>query len=155
MASQGVALLLTGDTAAAIGPYERGMAMLARLPNAEPAALRALWPLLLASLGDRRAPGAVHEAHRLGAGAIHLNRGMIGYADAVLAGRGGDRRRAEEVAATADIAFVNCEKWAVLTRFLAAPAARSDRWGRPERWQAEAAEVFPALGLDRLVIGYR
>ena len=111
---------------------------------------RALWPLLLASLGDRRAPAAVDELRRLGAGAIHLNRGMIGYADAVLAGRGGDGRRAEEVAAKADVGFVNCENWAVLSRFLAAPAARSDRWGSPERWLVEAAEVFPALGLDGL-----
>ena len=59
---QGVALLLRGETEAALGPYRRGMAILAKLPNAEPFSLRALWTLLLASLGDRRAAGAIDEA---------------------------------------------------------------------------------------------
>ncbi len=150
MGSRGVALLLAGDTDAAMDPYALGMAVFARLPNAEPASMRALWPLVLAGRGDRRAPEAVDEARRLGVGAFHLNRGLIGYAEAVLVGRGGDRRRAEELAAAANAAFVNCEPWAVLGRFLAAPAARSDQWGRPERWLQEAAELFPALGLDAL-----
>jgi DNA-binding CsgD family transcriptional regulator len=92
----------------------------------------------------------VDEARRLDVGAFNLNRGLIGYAEAVLAGRGGEGRRADELAATAGATFVNCETWAVLARFLAAPAARADRWGRPERWLAEAAGLFPAIGLDAL-----
>ena len=53
-AARGTALLLGGDGAAAVDPFSRGMDILARLPNAEPAGLRALWPLLLAA---RRPPG--------------------------------------------------------------------------------------------------
>src|SRR5450759_4624371 len=54
-ASRGAVVLLGGEAAAAVEPYARGMVILARLPHAEPAGLRALWPLLLASLGDHRA----------------------------------------------------------------------------------------------------
>lgn len=50
---RGMALLLAGDADASIEPWSRGMAILGRLPHAEPAALRALWPLLLACRGDR------------------------------------------------------------------------------------------------------
>jgi hypothetical protein len=70
--------------------------ILARLPHAEPAALRALWPLILATLADRRAPQAIEEARRLGVGAFDLNRGLIGYAEAVLAGRAGQPQRADD-----------------------------------------------------------
>ena len=58
-ASRGAVVLLRGDAAAAVEPYARGMAILARLPHAEPAGLRALWPLLLAALGDHRAARAI------------------------------------------------------------------------------------------------
>ena len=82
-ASRGAVVLLGGEAAAAVEPYARGMAILARLPHAEPAGLRALWPLLLASLGDHRAARAIEEARRLGVGAIRMNRSLIGYAEAV------------------------------------------------------------------------
>src|SRR5262249_1887077 len=62
------------------------------------AGLRALWPLLLASLGDHRAARAIEEARRLGVGAIRMNRSLIGYAEAVLAGRAGQRQRAHALA---------------------------------------------------------
>ena len=54
------------------------------MPNL--AGLRALWPLLLASLGDRRAERAIEEARLgLGVGAFRMNRSVMGYAQAVLA----------------------------------------------------------------------
>ncbi len=66
-ASRGAAVLLGGEAAAAVEPYARGMAILARLPHAEPAGLRALWPLLLACrLGDHRAARAIEEAQPAG-----------------------------------------------------------------------------------------
>jgi DNA-binding CsgD family transcriptional regulator len=126
------------------------MAILARLPHAEPAAIRALWPLLLASLADRRAPQAIEEARRLGVGAFHLNRGLIGYAEAVLTGRGGQRQRANELVATSDTGFTNCDGWADLARLCAAPCAFADGWGDPHRWLAEAAARFSRRNLARL-----
>jgi DNA-binding CsgD family transcriptional regulator len=147
---RGVLLIVAGDPAAAVEPYERGMAVFARLPHAEPAALRALWPLLLASLGDRRAERAVDEARRLGVAAFNLNRGLVGYAEAVMAGRTGDRRRADELVAAADTGFVNADGWADLARVLAAERAMADGWGDAPRWLASAADGFARRGLDRL-----
>jgi tetratricopeptide (TPR) repeat protein len=123
-ASRGAAVLLGGGAGAAVEPYARGMAILARLPHAEPAGLRALWPLLLASLGDQRAARAIEEARLLGVGAIRSNRSLIGYAEAVLAGRAGQRQRASELAAGCDAGFTNGE---VLRR----PGCSRRRMGRP------------------------
>lgn len=149
-ASRGAVVLLGGDAAAAVEPYARGMAILARLPHAEPAGLRALWPLLLASLGDHRAARAIEEARRLGVGAIRHNRSLIGYAEAVLAGRAGQRQRANKLAAGCDVGFMNCEAWGELARFCAAPAALADGWGDPLRWLAEAEAGFDRRDLPRL-----
>ena len=149
-ASRGAVVLLGGDAAAAVEPYARGMAILARLPHAEPAGLRALWPLLLASLGDHRAARAIEEARRLGVGAIRHNRSLIGYAEAVLAGRAGQRQRANELAAGCDVGFTNGEAWGELARFCAAPAALADGWGDPLRWLAEAEAGFDRRDLPRL-----
>ncbi len=149
-ASRGAVVLLGGDAAAAVEPYARGMAILARLPHAEPAGLRALWPLLLASLGDHRAARAIEEARRLGVAAIRHNRSLIGYAEAVLAGRAGQRQRANKLAAGCDVGFMNCEAWGELARFCAAPAALADGWGDPLRWLAEAEAGFDRRDLPRL-----
>jgi DNA-binding CsgD family transcriptional regulator len=149
-ASRGAVVLLGGDAAAAVEPYARGMAILARLPHAEPAGLRALWPLLLAGIGDHRAARAIEEARRLGVGAIRHNRSLIGYAEAVLAGRAGQRQRADELAARCDVGFTNGEAWGELARFCAAPAALADGWGDPLRWLAEAEAGFDHRDLPRL-----
>lgn len=150
LASIGMCHVLRDDMKSALDVYARGMAVLARLPNAEPAANRALWPLVLAAIGDRRAASAVDEARRLGVGSFSLNRGLLLYAEAVLAGHAGDRGRAERLGAEALPTFVNCDVWAVLTRFLAAGPARADGWGTPDRWLAEASDVFANVGLGAL-----
>ena len=149
-AARGTAILLGGDAAAAVAPYGRGMALLAQLPHAEPAGLRALWPLLLAALGDRRAERAIEEARRLGVGAIGMNRSLLGYAEAILAGRAGKLPQVKNLVAASDAGFTNCEGWAELARFCAAPAARADGWGDPVRWLAEAEAGFDHRGLPGL-----
>jgi DNA-binding CsgD family transcriptional regulator/tetratricopeptide (TPR) repeat protein len=149
-ASRGAVALLGDDAAAAAEPYGRGMAILAQLPNAEPAGLRALWPLLLAALGDRRAVAAIKEAYQLGVGAFRMNRSLLGYAEAVLAGRAGQQQRASELAVASDAGFTNCEGWGDLARFCAAPAALAGRWGDPVRWLAAAEAGFDRRGLPRL-----
>lgn len=149
-ASVGMALLLAGDTEAALGPFAEGTSTMSRVPNAEPIAIRALWPLLQAVIGDRRAPQSIEEARRLGVGAISMNSGLIALAEAVLAGRRGEPRRADAITSSLDAAFVNCQTWADLGRFLAAPRAIADRWGEPERWLRAAGRRFDQLGLDAL-----
>ncbi len=79
-----------------------------------------------------------------------MNRGLLGYAEAILAGRSGDTERATELARTADTAFANCETWAHLARLCAAEPALAAGWGQPERWLNAALRAFEAAGLDPL-----
>lgn len=148
--ARGTALLLAGDTVGSIEPWSRGMAILGRLPHAEPAALRALWPLLLAARADRRAQSAIDEAHRLGVTTFHLNRAMVRYAEAILAGRRGDQRRARDLVADADPGWTNCDGWADLARLLAAPAGLADGWADAGRWLHDASAGFAGRGLPAL-----
>jgi DNA-binding CsgD family transcriptional regulator len=141
---------MQGDADASIEPYSRGIAMLGRLPHAEPAGLRALWPLVLAARGDRRAQNAVDEATRLGVGAIGMNRALIGYAEAVLADARGDRPRAAQLIAHSDPGFANCRGWADVARLLAAPSALAGGWADARRWLSDAARCFVERGLPAL-----
>jgi DNA-binding CsgD family transcriptional regulator len=147
---RGMALLLSGDEEPALELWARGMSILAKLPHAEPAALRALWPLVLAARADRRAQAAIDEARRLGVATFHLNRAMISYAEAILVGRRGDTRRARELLTLADTCWTNCEPWADLARVLAAPAAAADGWADVSRWLTGCDQRFAASGLPAL-----
>jgi tetratricopeptide (TPR) repeat protein len=149
-ASVGMALFVAGDTGAALRPFAEGAAALSRLPNAEPISIRALWPLIQAAEGDRRAAATIEEVRRLGVGAFHLNRGLISLAQAVLEGRSGRPGRADAIAAGLAPWFVNCEAWADLARFIAARPALADGWGEPVRWLTAARDRFTILRLDRL-----
>ena len=86
--ARGMRELLHGDRSIAVEHLGRAAAILSQLPHAEPACFRAMWPVLLASMGDRRAAEAIGEARRLGVGGFHLNSGLLIYAEAILAGRG-------------------------------------------------------------------
>lgn len=146
----GMALLLAGRDDDAIEPWARGTAVLAGLPNAEPAVVRALWPLLLAARSDRRATSAIAEARSLGVEAVRLNRSLIGYAEAVLAGRRGDVTRAHGLVATADTGWSGCGTWRDLCRFLAGPSAQADGWADVDDWLSGVARCFTANGLTVL-----
>jgi DNA-binding CsgD family transcriptional regulator len=148
--AKGMIPLTEGDRRGAIEALSPGMTILARLPHAVPAAFRAVWPLLLASVGDERGAAAITEARRLGVGAFRLNRGMLGYAEAIMAGRAGDKARALQIAAEADRDFVNCETWGHLARTLAAEPAYADGWGQPEHWLADSRAAFAGHDLHRL-----
>jgi DNA-binding CsgD family transcriptional regulator len=149
-ASVGMAWFMAGDTAAALRPFAEGTAALSRLPNAEPISIRALWPLIQAAQGDRQAAATLEEARRLGVEAFGLNRGLLAFAQAVLEGRSGRPGRADAILAGHAAAFANCESWADLAGFIAAPRALADGWGEPARWLTAARDRFTSLGLDRL-----
>ncbi len=149
-ASVGMALFMAGDTDAALRPFGEGTAALSQLPNAEPISIRALWPLIQAVHGDRRAAATLEEVRRLGVDAFQINRGLMAFAQAVIEGRSGRPGRADAVVAGQVTAFVNCETWADLAHFIAAPRALADGWGEPVRWLTTARDRFASLGLDRL-----
>ena len=149
-ASVGMAWFMAGDTGAALRPFAEGTAALSRLPNAEPISIRALWPLIQAALGDRRAAASIEEVRRLGVDAFVINRGLIAFARAVLEGRSGRPGRADAIVAGHATAFADCEAWADLARFIAAPRSLADGWGEPVVWLTAARDRFTGLGLDRL-----
>jgi len=147
---RGMIALLDDERAEALHAFGRGIAVLNTVPQQGPATYRGLWPLLLAADGDPRAPAAIAEARRLGVTVNRANRGMLGFADAILAGRAGDRQLATEAARAADGELVHYPVWADLARLCAAEPALADGWGQPEQWLEAAAECFAAYGIDPL-----
>ncbi|HEY5361869.1 MAG TPA: AAA family ATPase [Streptosporangiaceae bacterium] len=114
-----------------------------------------LWPLLGALL-DRDAQEAaarVRSAHST----RHLVVGaLLGYADAILAGREGRRPEAAAAFAAADAQMGPLVAWyRQYARRLTAQAALADGWGDPVAWLREAAEYFAARGDDRVAAACR
>jgi len=103
--------------------------------------------------GDARQ--VIDEATAAGA-AIGFNRGWLSYAEAVLAGRAGDRARASALAEEGSRHFGrHAPWWNHLARRLTATAALADHWGEPGSWLREAAAGFEATGHDRLATACR
>jgi len=146
---RGMSALFRGDLPAAIDAFGRAAAILRTLPNAEPAMFRAIWPLALAAVTDGRAPAVLDETRRSTVTVARFNRGALGYAEAVLAGRRGDRDRAESLASTAD-ADLGGGTFGHLCRLLAAEPALTGGWGDPARWLETARADFGAKGFDGL-----
>ena len=121
----------TDDMAGALDAFGRGIAVLDTAPQRGPAPYRGLWPLLLAAHGDPRAAAAIGHARCIGLTVNRANRGLLGYAEAILAGRAGDGSRATELAAAADADLQHYPVWADLARLCAAGPALADGWGRP------------------------
>ena len=142
--------LLGDDRAAALVAMDRGIAILTAGGQQSPAPYRGMWPVLLACAADPRAAAEIEQARRSGVTVNRANRGLLGYADAVLAGRRGERRRATDAAAAADPDLVHSPVWAELTRLWVAECATADGWGDPAGWRHDAGECFAAHGLDKL-----
>src|ERR1700722_18209016 len=142
--------LLGGDRAGAIDALGRGVSLLNTLPQQGPAHYRGLWPFLLASAGDERAAAAIEEARRLGVTVNRVNRGLLGYAEAILAGRRGERELAADAARAADADLAHYPVWGDLARLHAAAPALAGRWGQPQTWLEAAQACFAAHGIDAL-----
>jgi DNA-binding CsgD family transcriptional regulator len=114
------------------------------------------WALraLLAAVGGGGA-SEIEQAELMKA-AVSWNRGCLGYAQAVLAGRAGEPERAAEFAAAAAAAFGPFAPWwNHLARRLVAQCALRDGWGEPVAWLREAAASFAASGHVRLASACR
>jgi DNA-binding CsgD family transcriptional regulator/RecA/RadA recombinase len=148
-ACRGMSALFRGDLAGALAEFDRAGALLRTLPHAEPAMWRAIWPLALAAVRDVKAAAVLAETRRGAVPVAAFNRGVLGYADAVLAGRRGDSEMAERFAATAD-AELGDATLGHIARLLAAEAARSEGWGSPAGWLEAARAHFAAKDFDGL-----
>ncbi|HYY18848.1 MAG TPA: AAA family ATPase, partial [Streptosporangiaceae bacterium] len=134
--------LLNGEMASAMDILRRGIAVLDSGPPTGPAHYRGLWPLLLAAHGESRAAEAISHARAIGLTVNRVNRGFLGYADAILAGRANDGSRATDLAAAADLDLQHYPVWADLARLVAAEPALAQGWGQPRSWLEAAAAVF-------------
>jgi len=114
-----------------------------------------LWPLLGALLdrGAADAAARVRAAH----GTRHLVVGsLLGYADAISAGRPGRAAEAEAAFAAADRQMGPLVAWyRNYARRVAAEAALADGWGEPVAWLREAAEYFAARDDGRVAAACR
>jgi len=140
---RGMSALFRRDLPGAIAAFDRAGALLRTLPHAEPAMFRAIWPVALAATADARAAAVLAETRRGTVPLARVNRGVLGYAEAVLAGRGGDGDRAARLAAAAD-SEVGDATLGHLSRLLAAGPAITDGWGDPVRWLQSARADFAA-----------
>jgi DNA-binding CsgD family transcriptional regulator len=147
---RGMLALFRGKLTEALGCFERGVALIAEAPNPEPVEFRALWPLLLAATGDSRAPAELAAANGSDLTITFANRGLLGYAAAILAGAGGDRSAAADLALRADAYLARFPIWGHLARWVAAGAAAAGGWGQSSAWLAEAEPAFAAVGFDAL-----
>jgi DNA-binding CsgD family transcriptional regulator/tetratricopeptide (TPR) repeat protein len=146
-----MAALARADLPAALAAFARGAVIMRTLPQAEPAMFRALWPLALAAAADPRAAAELAGTRRGNVTVARFNRGVLGYADAVLTGRRGARDQATALSATAT-ADVGDSTLGHLSRLLAAGPALASGWGEPARWLAGAHEDFTAKGFTELAI---
>jgi len=114
-----------------------------------------MWPLLGALLGrEAESPAARVRAAQ---GTRHLVVGsLLGYADAILAGRVGRRADAHALFDRADAQMGPLLAWyRHYARRICAQAALADGWGEPVAWLREAADYFAARGDDRVAAACR
>jgi len=147
---RGMLALFDDDWPTALSCLGRGVQLLGGAAHPEPVEFRALWPLLLAHFADPRAADELRQAAGSGLTVAFANRGLLGYAQAILAGREGHRDEAAECALRADAYLARFPVWADLARLCAAEAAATDRWGHPGRWLSDAAATFTDHGLGPL-----
>ena len=114
-----------------------------------------LWPLVGAILG-RDADGA---AARIRAGHLTRHRliaNLLGYTDAILAGREGQAAAAEAAFSAAEAQMSPEDAWyRHYARRIAGQAALADGWGHPVLWLREAAAFFAGRGHDRIAAACR
>ena len=147
--------LLAEDIGAAHAQMAIGAGLLLSSPATIAPPFLGLWPLLAAAL-DRDADDAaarVRSAH----GTRHLVvAALLGYADAIQAGRRGRRGEAVAAFAAADARMGPLVAWyRHYARRVAAEAALADGWGEPAGWLREAAAYFAARGDDRVAAACR
>jgi DNA-binding CsgD family transcriptional regulator len=126
---------------------DKTMAFVRRSATTAPLPAIGLWALVR-TLDGRDGEQARAEARP--AGVNWENRALLGYAEAVDAGRRGRRAEAERVFAAADAAMASRPWWRHRIRLLVAADAVDGGWGDPVGWAREALAVFSRRGDDRL-----
>ena len=143
--------LVEEDRRRALTELERSMTHVRRGAAVSAAPYRGLWPLL-ATL-DEDGADARAESHTPDVLGPSVTRGMLAYADAIVAGRAGDVAAADAAFGSGEAAFRLLHGppgYHQLARRLVAEAALADGWGEPAAWLAEAHDWFAGRNLERL-----
>ncbi len=110
--------------------------------------------LLRAVAGDD-GRAVIDQATKAGAD-TSWNAGLLAFAEAVVAGRAGERERASACAADGRAVLSDFAPWWThLAWRLVAPLALQDRWGEPATWMREAIDSFETSGHDQLATACR
>jgi DNA-binding CsgD family transcriptional regulator/tetratricopeptide (TPR) repeat protein len=139
--------LLDDDRARLAECLDRAIEFMRSSPTTAPAPTYGLWALVR-TVDDREGGQARAEARP--SGVNWENRALLGYADAVDAGRRGRPAEAEQLLADADAAMGSRLWWQHRIRLLVAGEALARSWGDPIGWAREALAMFAGRGDDRL-----
>jgi DNA-binding CsgD family transcriptional regulator len=139
--------LLDDDRGRLAECLDRAIEFLRSSPTTAPAPTYGLWALVR-TLDDREGEQARAEARP--SGVNWENQALLGYADAVDAGRRGRPAEAGQLLAAADAAMSSRHWWQHRIRLLVADDALAGSWGDPIGWAREALAVFVRRGDDRL-----
>jgi DNA-binding CsgD family transcriptional regulator len=139
--------LLDDDRARLAECLDRAIEFMRSSPTTAPAPTYGLWALVR-TLDDREGEQARAEARP--SGVNWENRALLGYADAVDAGRRDGPAEAGQLLAAADAAMGSRNWWQHRIRLLVAGDALVGGWGDPIGWAREALAVFVRRGDDRL-----
>jgi DNA-binding CsgD family transcriptional regulator len=113
-----------------------------------------MWALLR-SANDLEGPAACGLVRRSGASVNPINRGYVGYAEAITLGRAGRGHEASAAAARADADLAGLDWFHHCARRVLAEAAIADGWGDPAAWLWEAHAWFESAGQERLAAACR
>ncbi|HVL06017.1 MAG TPA: AAA family ATPase [Acidimicrobiales bacterium] len=153
---RGTFALFSENRKEALRCYDRAMGYALRFESAE-APFRGMWALLH-TVEDLEGVSARNAARPSdGSGPWYIE-ALVGFADAIAAGRAGDARRAVTAVAEAQerVAEQVRGDWVRhLGRRYAAEAALRDGWGDPVGWLREAEAFFDSAGLTRVVSACR
>jgi DNA-binding CsgD family transcriptional regulator len=139
--------LLDDDRSTLASCLDRAVDFLRRSPTTTPAPTRGLWALVR-TIDDRDGEQAREEAR---ASSVNWeNRALLGYAEAVDAGRRRQVAEADRLLGEADAALAALPWWRHRVRLLVAEEALSRGWGDPLRWAREAVPFFSRRGDERL-----
>ena len=134
---------------------ETGATLVLATPAPSSPPFLGLWPLLSAALGRE---GAASAAAQVRAGHQTRHRAiadLIGYTDAILAGRRGEIAVAEAAFEAVDGQAGPLAWYRHYARRTVAEAALADGWGDPVPWLREAAAYFENRGNDRIAAACR
>jgi DNA-binding CsgD family transcriptional regulator len=139
--------LLREDRAGALAALDTAVSM---LRDAAVVYVRPYWRTwaLLRTVQDEGGDDARAEARQRSQADSSLSTAVLGYADAIAAGRRGDVELAEAMvaAARAQVRAPGMAAQRFLAERLVAECALADGWGRPADWLGDAAAFFSAAG---------